>query len=323
MADVDRGRKRAAQERRGDRARAVGQQRGPRLETVAGGLRALQILQRADHVEQRHGKNHGQILPTAAVGQQRQRVGWNGNRPVQPHRPRLGPRGEDRQSQQAQPPRQADPGQHRDQAARQAGRKSVARRVRDQHEQQRHDRDQRMGEDLEEKHRGQKGDRDPGQRGQQRGARRMAAQPVADERAAGLQHPAQQAGEQPELPREPRVLRLLVHRPHHQKNIGEQAGRIDAVRQRGHVGATGLVHQAPRLPRIEHVADQDGHRGPGQDAADHQILGKPAHQRPEDRDQHELQQIVDEQAEEAVDVAAHEVRRSRRGRGDVRHGRGT
>ena len=189
----------------------------------------------------------------------------------------------------------------------------MPRRVRDQHEQQRDDRNQRMGEDLKEEHRGQERDRDSGQRGQQRGARGVAAQPVADERAAGLQHPAQQAGEQPELPREPRILRLLVHRPHDQKDVGEQAGRIDAVRQRGHVGAPGPLHQPARLPCVEHVADQDGHRGSGQDAADHQVLGKPAHQRPQNRDQHELQQIVDEQAEEAVDIAAHEVRRSRRG----------
>src|SRR4051812_16384302 len=62
MADVDRRRKRAAEQRRGDRADAVRHQRRKGFVAVPRRLGALDILQRADDIEDAHGKDHGHVF---------------------------------------------------------------------------------------------------------------------------------------------------------------------------------------------------------------------------------------------------------------------
>ena len=75
MTDVDRGRERVAQARRHDRAEPVDQQGRPCIVPVAGRFRTFQVLERTDHVEQRHREDNGEVLPSLPVRQKSEHVG--------------------------------------------------------------------------------------------------------------------------------------------------------------------------------------------------------------------------------------------------------
>src|SRR5207248_3827665 len=62
MTDINRRRKHAAEQRGDDRTDAICHQRGKRAKAVTGGLGALDVLQRSNHVENPHGKNYGKII---------------------------------------------------------------------------------------------------------------------------------------------------------------------------------------------------------------------------------------------------------------------
>ena len=62
MADVNRRRKHAAEQRRDHRTDAVGHERGKGSKAVAGGFRAFDVLQRADDVKNSHRQNHRKII---------------------------------------------------------------------------------------------------------------------------------------------------------------------------------------------------------------------------------------------------------------------
>jgi hypothetical protein len=86
--------------------------------------------------------------------------------------------------------------------------------------------------------------------------------------------------------------------------VREQRHRVDPVRQRADVRAAGALGQTLRLQRVRDVADQHGDRRAGKNAAVHEIGRKAEHAAAERVDQQQLDQVVDCEAEEAVDVAA-------------------
>ena len=132
----------------------------------------------------------------------------------------------------------------------------------------------------------------------------MPAEPVADKRPDTLQHGTGETRKQAGLPGEVRIFGFEIDRGNDQEDEGDEADGVDAVRQRGDIGPAGPDGQLSCLPRVEHVAEEDRQRRAGKDPAVNEFRRHAAHVPAEDRDQHQLQQIVDEQPEESVNVSA-------------------
>ena len=85
---------------------------------------------------------------------------------------------------------------------------------------------------------------------------------IQPDSVCALDEAAQQAGHQAGVPREALRVgqalrdRKLLRGEHHEEDMGEQARRADAVRQRRDVAAVLALRQLQRLPRVEEVADE-------------------------------------------------------------------
>ncbi len=144
----------------------------------------------------------------------------------------------------------------------------------------------------------------PAKRRQQRGPRRMPAQPVADKRPDALEDGTGKTGEQAGLPGEVRVFRLEIDRGDDQEDEGDETDGIDAVGQGGDIGPAGPDGQPSCLPRIEGIAEEDRQGRAGKDPAVNEFRRHAANIAAKNRDQHQLQKIVDEQPEESVNISA-------------------
>ena len=91
---------------------------------------------------------------------------------------------------------------------------------------------------------------------------------------------------------------------HHEKHVRDERDRVDAVRQRAHVGASRALGQLLRLEGVEQVADEDRDGGARQHAAVDELGRKPEDEPAQRVDEEQLDEIVEREAEEAVDVAA-------------------
>jgi hypothetical protein len=327
VADVDRGREAGAGQRRRDRADAVdGEARHGRV-GVAGGFRRLDVLQRAEHVEQAHRQDHRhQVLGEERVREARDQVRRERHRKVEADRGD-GPRDARRVdrggiAERPQEPRRRGAEAERPRAPGDAQRQVRAREVRDEDHAQRQDRDQRRAEGLHREVDRDEADGDAGERRQQRRARRVAADLLRHERARKLDQRRHEAGRDADLPRDARRIRLAeafaqgsqLDRQHDEHHEREQRHRVDAVRQRGHVAPAGARREPLRLPGVEGVADHDRQRRRRQDRVQQQVDREAEHAGAEAEDQQELDQVVDREAEEAVDVAGLEERLRRAAR---------
>jgi hypothetical protein len=147
---------------------------------------------------------------------------------------------------------------------------------------------------------------DAGEGGEQGRARDVHAQPVGEEGAEQLDERGAEAGDEARVPRGDRVVRRELDREHDEEHVREHARRVDPVGERAHVGAPGLGHQPPRLPRVEQVPEEHADRGAGKDAAVHEVGVEAEHEAAEGVDDEELHEVVEGQAEEAVEVAPDE-----------------
>ena len=88
--------------------------------------------------------------------------------------------------------------------------------------------------------------------------------------------------------------------------MGEERDGVDAVGQGSHVGPAGACGEAVGLPGVEEVADQQRDGRAREDAAVDQFVGEAEDALAEADDEQELDEVVERQAEEAVEVAADE-----------------
>ena len=117
MADVDRGGEAGAQHGRGDRAEAVDQQRTLHRVGIARGFGALQVLERAQQIEQSHRDRDPQ--PGQQLLATRPELPKLGHGQVQAHLAHIALPGGGVDLDQACGPGQGDPHQHRQQPPRQ------------------------------------------------------------------------------------------------------------------------------------------------------------------------------------------------------------
>src|SRR5579883_1816072 len=136
----------------------------------------------------------------------------------------------------------------------------------------------------------------------------MLSKPITAECARNLHHPAQKTVEQTCAPRPGSVMGLLINRAHDQKYERDDAWRINPVRQGGDIAASGLMSQSAGLPRVENIPDEDRQGGAWQNAFADEVGGKTAYTLSKHRNHHQLQKIIQEQAEEPVNVSSNEQR---------------
>lgn len=94
-----------------------------------------------------------------------------------------------------------------------------------------------------------------GERAEQRGEGRRAAQPIDAKRAYGLDDAAHQARENSHVPSEVRIMRALVNGQHDQGNIGKNCWGVDAEWDCRHVIAAGNSRHSVGLPGIKEIAE--------------------------------------------------------------------
>ncbi|NDF99265.1 MAG: hypothetical protein EB101_10145 [Chitinophagia bacterium] len=97
----------------------------------------------------------------------------------------------------------------------------------------------------------------------------------------------------------------MPERTHDEKEVGHQADRVDAKRQGGDVVATCADSQTVGLPGVKKVAEQDGDGRRRQDPGDDDFCGDAANRRNEGQDEQKLEEVVDEQAQQAVQISAY------------------
>ena len=190
----------------------------------------------------------------------------------------------------------------------------------DQHVQQQaegHQPDHRIAQQLDQRQEAEQRQRRTADRTQQRRARQHARDPVAGEREHRLEHTHHHQRGHAQLPGGDR-RGLVVEavglerdegRAQHQQGHADAGRRIQAQRHRGDVVAPRAPCQPPRHPGVGQVAQQHAQRGAREHPGEHH-LGREAedpHQR--HRDEAEDRQVVDDESEEAVDVAGDEPAR--------------
>lgn len=109
-------------------------------------------------------------------------------------------------------------------------------------------------------------------------------------------------------------------RAEHQQCHADAGGRIQAQRHRGDVVAPAACGQPPRHQCVEQIANQHAERSARKHAFEYHVSGKLEYPDERHRDEAEDGQIVDDQAEEAIEVTGDEPA-GRSGRGG-RHGAG-
>ena len=101
------------------------------------------------------------------------------------------------------------------------------------------------------------------------------------------------------------ILGLEVHRQHDQEHDDEHVRHAGAVRHRGDVAAAFLLAELPREIRVEEVAERQRDAERRQDAAEHRVRGQ-LHDAEAEPGQHDhIEQNVGEQTEEPVPVSRH------------------
>jgi hypothetical protein len=139
----------------------------------------------------------------------------------------------------------------------------------------------------------------------------VTSDPLRDRRGSKLENPRAQRREESRLPGDARGIggagggRDGFRRQHDEEHVREERHRVDAVRQRTDIGPARAPGQPLRLQRVSEVADEHRDRRAGKDAAVDEIGRKAEHAAAHGVDQQQLDQVIDCEAEEAVDVAAH------------------
>ena len=205
-------------------------------------------------------------------------------------------------------PGQAYAQQHGHQAGghRPAHRRVVAHQDHCQHCQPHH----RLGVGAQQEAQGDVAQGNASQGGEQGCARQPALQAVADEGTGAFDQPRTQAGDQPSSPREGYRCGWIqalaqgrqLHRQHHQKHIGEQAHRVDPVGEGGAVVAPLALVELKGLAGVSQVAHHQADASGRQDRAEDQAVGIAEYAAAKGHDQQDLDQVVEPEAEEAIEV---------------------
>jgi hypothetical protein len=306
MADVHRRRERAAEDRAGDRADAVRDQDLAQVVVVACRRRALDVVHRLGEVVDAERDRGGE--QRRDVGEPGEDLG-RGQRQVQPELPE---RVRDRfrlhvvaPPEHGRHPADHDPGDHRRKAARDPAGQPDVRRPGDQHDRERDERDPGHLPHLERRPERDERDRDAGERAEHRRARRVGADPRADERAEEHDHADDEAPREPGLPGEPGVLRREVHRQHDHEHHDEHVRHARPVGHRRDVGAPLLLRQLVGEVRVVQVPERQRDAERRQDPPEHDVVGQLDHEQAEPGQHDHVQDDVREEAKEAVPVPGH------------------
>src|SRR5690606_10578806 len=94
-----------------------------------------------------------------------------------------------------------------------------------------------------------------------------------------------------------------------EKDENKQAGRVDSIRQRRDIAAPLAFGKPVRLPGVEDVSNQQADSCSWKDVSEEQrrIGGDAARQPKQINRRKELHEVIDEQPEKAVEIAAAEV----------------
>ena len=191
----------------------------------------------------------------------------------------------------------------RDEAARHAAEVAHAAEPIGQDHGEANDADQRRLEHQQAGPHRDEGDRDAGERAEQRRARRDAADDRRDE-AAGHQDEAlhEHPGE-PSLPCLHRIFGLEQDRQHDDEGDDEHVRHADARGQRADVGAAGLLGEAIGEPGVIDRAEKQHQSEGGQDAAEHQRVRHLQHEAQQAGQHQNVDEDVRSESEEGVPVA--------------------
>ena len=155
----------------------------------------------------------------------------------------------------------------------------------------------------------------PADRAQQRRARAPPGGPVPREREAELGEADRDRRRHADLPREHRIAGREHHRPQHAEHHREQGRRVDAERHRGDVRAASPAHEPYREPRVGEIADEHAERGARHHPLQHQVGRELEDADQERRQDDELRDVVEGEAEEPVQVSRPDPGRSARASG--------
>ena len=86
----------------------------------------------------------------------------------------------------------------------------------------------------------------------------------------------------------------------------DQRDRVDAIWQRADIGPPGAFRELVRLPGVEEIADDQRDGAGRQHPPIEQFRRKAEHEPAEIVDEQELDEIIERQAEEAVEITADE-----------------
>ncbi len=160
-------------------------------------------------------------------------------------------------------------------------------------------------EDLDGERHGDEADGDAGECGEEGGAGGVFADPLGDEGAEEFDESASEAGDESHEPGLLNRLSAFIDRLHDEEEVDEERGSVDAVGEGGDVAASEFFGEAVGLPSVVDVSEEDADGCSGENSPVNEagcffrIAEKGVAKRD---DQQELDQIVDEQTEKAIEI---------------------
>ena len=158
-----------------------------------------------------------------------------------------------------------------------------------------------MGIGAQQKAQGDVAQGNASESGEQGRPGQPAPEEVGPKGTGGLNQARTQAGHEPRLPRQPHGVRLChplaqggeLDRQHHQKHVGKQAHRVDAIRQGRAVAALFAFGELEGLAGVGQVANHQADARGGEDGAKDQGVRVAEHAAAQPHDQQDLNQVVE------------------------------
>ena len=163
--------------------------------------------------------------------------------------------------------------------------------------------DHRRHEHFERRPHRDEGDRDAGERAEQRRARRDPADVGRDEAADHQDEALEEHPDQAGLPALDRIAGLQRDRQHDHEGDDEHVRHADARRQRADVVAAGLLRQPVGEPGVVHGREAHHQAERRQDAAEHERVRHLQHEAQQPGQHQHVDEDVGAEAEEGVPVA--------------------
>ena len=268
MSDVDRRRKRAAEQSADNCAGAVGQQYFAQAVIVSGGRSALDVVHALGEIidAERHGGDEQRPDIANRLGEISGRVG-EAQTELAESGDHLGGLHQFIEMHEFGEPGEDSPQQHRHQASGQPERQANAGHPADQHDRQREHEEPRVFPSEKGRPHRDEGDRDAGEGPEHRRARRVFAHGRSDKGAQQDDDADDEAPDEAHLPGKQWVVRLQIDWQHDQEDDDEHVRHARPVGHRRHIRPAGAFGQPPGEIGVIEVAqwqgDAQGRQDPG------------------------------------------------------------